>query len=216
MSGEGRQEGRPEVRRGRGRPRGGGAARTRQTRQDIVDAARRQFATHGFRGASVRSIARDAGVNPSLINHHFGDKARLLVATMALPFDPVDRIETALDGPLEDLGARLVRTLCESWDPHRDVFTAAVRSALGGAAGTAATTSPPLLNFAEDVVTGRIAARLDGPDAAMRASSVASQLIGLGLMRYVVRAAPLAEADVDAVVAVHAPALQATISPLSG
>lgn len=202
-------------RRRRGRPRGGSAARTEQTRQAIVVAARRQFAEHGFRGASVRSIAGDAGVDPSLISHHFGDKSRLLVATMALPFDPVERIESALDGPLEGLGARLVRTFCESWDPHRDVFTTAVRSALSGAGSTAGPANSPLLNFAENVVTRRIAARLDGPDADLRASSVASQIIGLGLMRYVVRAAPLAEADVDAVVAVHAPAIQAAIAPMN-
>lgn len=191
--------------RGRGRPRGGDAAQTRQT---IIDVARAQFAERGFRGASVRSIAGAAGVDPSLINHHFGDKAQLLVATMELPFNPLERIAGILDGPLEGLGARLIQTFCGSWDPHRDVFTTAVRSTFDGSLENA-----PMLSLAQNIVTGRIAERLDGKDAHLRASLVISQLVGLAMLRYIARVEPLASTDVDDVVATYAPALQANITP---
>lgn len=204
MSAERSGQGRSQS-RGRGRPRGGDPARTRQT---IIDVARSQFADRGFRGTSVRSIAGAAGVDPSLINHHFGDKANLLVATMTLPFNPLEKITGVLDGPLDGLGARLVRTFCESWDPHRDVFTAAVRSTFDGRLENA-----PLLNFAQVVVTERFTARLEGPDGQLRASLIASQLTGLALMRYVARIEPLASTCVDDVVAAYAPALQANITP---
>jgi AcrR family transcriptional regulator len=46
-------------------------------RARIRDAAMREFAAHGFRGASIRGIAKVAGVSPGLIQHHFGTKEGL-------------------------------------------------------------------------------------------------------------------------------------------
>ena len=40
------------------------------TREAILDAARKQFAAHGYGGATIRRIAADAGVDPALV-HHF-------------------------------------------------------------------------------------------------------------------------------------------------
>jgi AcrR family transcriptional regulator len=45
----------------------------------IRDAAIRRFASTGL-GASVRSIAQDAGVSPGLVLHHFGSRAGLRTA----------------------------------------------------------------------------------------------------------------------------------------
>nr|WP_318842811.1 TetR family transcriptional regulator [Myceligenerans sp. TRM 65318] len=45
-------------------------------RARIRDAAVLRFATDGF-GASVRAIAKDAGVSPGLVMHHFGSKDAL-------------------------------------------------------------------------------------------------------------------------------------------
>jgi AcrR family transcriptional regulator len=45
-----------------------------ETRTRILKAALCQFAEHGFRGASVRGIARAANVSPGLVQHHFGTK----------------------------------------------------------------------------------------------------------------------------------------------
>jgi len=44
--------------------------------------ARRTFAKRGFDASSVREIARDAGVDPALIAHHFGSKEALWVAVV--------------------------------------------------------------------------------------------------------------------------------------
>ena len=44
----------------------------------ILLAAADHFGRFGFRGASLRDIARDAGVSLTLLNHHFGAKASLL------------------------------------------------------------------------------------------------------------------------------------------
>ena len=58
------------------------------TRAEIVDAARAAFTERGYDGASLRSIARDAGVDPSLVHHYFDGKAALFVAALDLPADP--------------------------------------------------------------------------------------------------------------------------------
>ena len=60
----------------------------RDTRAEIVDAARAAFAERGYDGASLRGIARDAGVDPSLVHHYFDGKAALFVAALDLPADP--------------------------------------------------------------------------------------------------------------------------------
>jgi TetR/AcrR family transcriptional regulator len=47
------------------------------TRAAILDAAERLFCQSGFAGTSLRDIALQAGVNQSLIHHHFGNKQQL-------------------------------------------------------------------------------------------------------------------------------------------
>jgi AcrR family transcriptional regulator len=53
-----------------------------QRKNAILLAANHHFAHHGFRGASLRDIARDAGVSLTLLNHHFGSKFQLLSAVI--------------------------------------------------------------------------------------------------------------------------------------
>lgn len=43
-------------------------------RARIRDAALRQFAENGFHGTSIRSVAKEAGVSPALVQRHFDTK----------------------------------------------------------------------------------------------------------------------------------------------
>jgi AcrR family transcriptional regulator len=189
-----------ETRRGRGRPRSGAAA---DTRQAILDAARAQFAAKGFQGTSMRAIAKDAGVDASLISHYFGDKAQLLVATMQLPVNPIDKISGVLEGGPDGLAARLLRTFLESWDPHHDVFSTLVRTTLGSGDAQA-----PMLQLARNVLITSLREVIVGDDAELRATLIAGQLIGMATARYVIKLGPLADASVDDVVRLYAPSLQ--------
>lgn len=187
-------------RRSRGRPRTGNS---HDTRSAILDAARSQFAAKGFRGASLRAIATDAGVDVSLISHYFGDKSRLLVATMELPVNPVEKIRSVVDGGVDGLAERLLRTFLESWDPHREVFSALIRTAMGADAEHA-----PVLQLARNVLVVTLLDVLEGDERELRATLIAGQLIGMATMRYVVCLEPLADAPVDDVVRAYAPAMQ--------
>ncbi|MEY2626910.1 MAG: hypothetical protein RJB08_669 [Actinomycetota bacterium] len=57
-----------------GRPRAEDAA---DVRGKLKDAARKNFGAYGFEGASVAKIAKDAGVAPTALYHHFGTKEAL-------------------------------------------------------------------------------------------------------------------------------------------
>lgn len=74
-------------------------------RLDLIEATARVLAAHGAAGASVRTIAAEAGVSPGLVTHHFGGVARLVEAT----YDHVAaQVETALEQAVAGAGG----------DPH--------------------------------------------------------------------------------------------------
>jgi AcrR family transcriptional regulator len=61
-----------------GAPPAGSAAAGAETREKLVAAAERLFATRGYTNVSVRAIATAAGVNWSLVGYHFRGKEGLL------------------------------------------------------------------------------------------------------------------------------------------
>ena len=191
------------TKRTRGRPPAGDAA---DRRTAILDAARAQFAAQGFGCTSMREIALDAGVDVSLISHYFGDKAGLLVATMELPINPIEKIASVIEDGPDGMGERLLRTFLSSWDPHRDVFSSMYRTTLGTGDSQA-----PMLQLARNILITSLLEVLEGDDRDLRASLIASELIGLATMRYVVRLPALAEAPIDDVVRLYAPGMQTLI-----
>jgi AcrR family transcriptional regulator len=175
------------------------------TREAILEAARASFADRGYSGTSVRAVAARAGVDPALVHHYFGTKDGLFAAAMELPFDPARVVPGLLEPGLDGLGERLVRFFLAVWDApaSRARIQGILRSALTEDAAAAL-----LREFVTSQVLGRVAAAVDAPDAQLRATFAGTQLVGLGLLRYIVRVEPLASADPDTVVAVVAPTLQ--------
>lgn len=185
--------------RGRGRPSAG-----TDTRPAILDAARAQFAAQGFDHASIRSIARAADVDPALVHHHFGTKEQLFIAAMQLPVDPGEIVRMLLDGDPELLGERIVRTFLTVWDSAGgDALAGLVRSAVSHE-----TSTRMLQEFVAHQILGPVARQLGQRDAKMRATLAASQLLGLGLARYILRLEPLASASPHRVIAAVAPSVQ--------
>ena len=189
----------PAARRGPGRPADGG-----DRRQAILDAARQQFAEKGFAAASVRAIARQADVDPALVHHYFGSKEQVFVAAMELPFDPAERLPQVLAGDPDQQGERLVRLFLGVWgDPaFRTPMLGLVRSAFTSEQG-----ATMLREFVGSALLGRIVAAGDSPDP-LRVQAAAAQLVGLVLLRHVVRLEPLASADDETLVALVAPTVQ--------
>ncbi|HEX2418275.1 MAG TPA: helix-turn-helix domain-containing protein, partial [Micromonosporaceae bacterium] len=68
------------------------------TRQMILAAARDVFAEWGYDRASIRGIAAQAGVDPALVHHYFGNKDSLFQAAIQSPIDPGELLTEALTG----------------------------------------------------------------------------------------------------------------------
>jgi AcrR family transcriptional regulator len=173
-----------------------------RAREAILGAARRQFAEQGYEGATVRGIARDAGVDPALVSYYFGSKAGLFVESLRLPVNPARAIEAVLAEGTDDLGERLATRFLDVWDDP--VSGEPIISVLRSAASR-----PELLReFVERQIVPRLASALEGPDAELRASAFASQMLGLAMARYVLRVEPLASAEPGRLVALIGPTLQ--------
>jgi AcrR family transcriptional regulator len=104
-----------------GRPaRTGRRAGDSGTREAILESARVQFAERGYDGATIRAIARAAGVDAALVHHFYGTKERLFAAAMELPVVPSEVITAALAetsrAPDESAGEHLVRSALALWD----------------------------------------------------------------------------------------------------
>lgn len=189
------------ARPGRTGRRPGGA----DTRGDVLAAARGEFAARGYAGATIRGIAAAAGVDPALVHHYFGTKRDLFVAAVELPFDPAEIVTAGLGGDPARAGERIVRALLAIWgsDPGQATMQSLLRSAL-----TDDSVLRMVREFMVETVLARIAAELAPDRHGLRAGLLASQVIGLAMVRYVARIEPLASADPDAVVAAVAPTLQ--------
>ncbi len=186
-------------------PRRGRRVAGGDTRATILDAARKLFAETGYSATTLRAIGREAGVDPALILHHFGSKEALFGRAMQFPIDP-SAIAALIENPdREGLGVRLTMYFLDLWEREttRASLLTMLRSAL-----THDAAAEMLRGFITEALVGRVAATLAAPDAELRATLVGSQLVGLALVRYLVRVEPLASADAETVAAWIAPTLQ--------
>jgi AcrR family transcriptional regulator len=175
------------------------------TRQAILDAARRQFATHGYDGATIRGIAADAGVDPALVHHFHGTKEKLFVTALRFPVVPSEVLPNVLASPPDQVGHAAVRTILELWESPE---TKAQAVALLRSAVTNERAAEMLRQFVTSAILGSIAMVAQREDAAFRASLVASQIVGLGIARYVIGLEPLVSASTEELVAAIGPTLQ--------
>jgi AcrR family transcriptional regulator len=180
------------------------------TKEAILAAARDAFAEKGFDGASIRYIATSAGVDPALVHHYFGTKDQLFLAAMQIPIDPGKIIPQLAAAGIDGLGERLIRTFLGIWDsPVGAAGVALLRSAVRNELA-----AKLLREFITTQVMRRVLSHLDLDPAEVptRASLIGSQILGLAMMRYVIKLEPLAGAAPDAVAAAIGPTIQRYLS----
>jgi AcrR family transcriptional regulator len=177
------------------------------TREAILAAARRHFAERGYDGTTMRGVAAVAGVEGALGHYYFGSKRELFAAALELPVNPADAVVALLEEGTERLGERLLRLLLTVWDSPES--GAPLRALLRSVDSQ----QELLRGFVEREIVGRLAEVIDGPDAALRASAAATQIVGLLFVRYVARVEPVASAGHDELVRLIAPSLQRYFEP---
>ncbi|MEV7074963.1 TetR family transcriptional regulator [Streptomyces sp. NPDC093990] len=191
--------------RKRGRPRrteSDGAG----TRDRILLAAREEFSERGYEKTSVRGIAKAAGVDSALVHHYFGTKEQVFEAAVEVAAAPaLSAPDAVAEGPVEDVGERLTRFIFGVWEnpATRMPLLAIVRSAV-----TNETAATVFRRLVASQLLRRIADQLDLPDAELRAELAAAQLVGTAMLRYVIKAEPLASTDIEQIIARVAPVVQ--------
>jgi AcrR family transcriptional regulator len=176
------------------------------TRGVILKAARQAFAARGFAGASVRAIAADAGVDPSLVHHYFANKQQLFLATVELPLELPQLVTQVAAGGTAGLGERLVRTILRVWDSElQPGLVAAVRTALLDPA-----LARPVREFLSLEVLGRVLSgvHLSPAEAERRSGLIASQIVGLLVGRYLLEFPALTQRSAESLVAEIGPTVQ--------
>ncbi len=182
-------------------PRRGGS----DTRAAILAAARAEFATRGYDGATIREIAGTAAVDPALVHHYFGTKSGLFAAALEFPFDPDVLLAHVLAGGVDGAGERLLRAVFAAWDnaSSRAPMLAVIRTATTSEAGAAM-----LREFLDRNILQRISSEVSPDRASLRAALVASQMAGLLMARYVISLPALASAPAEEIIAAVAPNVQ--------
>ncbi|MGW8353136.1 TetR/AcrR family transcriptional regulator [Streptomyces wedmorensis] len=173
--------------------------RSDATRAAILEAARERFAADGYERATIRSIARDAGIDPSMVMRYYGNKEGLFAAASEIE---LDLPELGLL-PARHIGAVLVTHFLERWE-RDDVLTGMLRVGVTNEAGAERMQAV----FARQLGPVTRGVCPDPDQAPRRAALVASQILGMALARYVLRLPPAVEMSTDEIVAWLGPTVQ--------
>ena len=153
----------------------------------------------------MRAIAAAAGVDSALLHHYFGTKEQLFTASISMPIDAMEVIGPLRETPVEELGYKLPSLLLPLWDSEAGKgFIATLRSMLAG----------PDVNlfrsFLQEIIAVEVGSRVDNPPGTgiIRVQFVASQLIGVAMVRYILQLQPFTSLPVEQIANTIAPNLQ--------
>ena len=174
------------------------------TRAGILVAARELFAGQGYRGTTIRAVATAAGVDAALVHHYFGSKDDLFVAALELPVDPRAVLAPAIAAGPDGAGERMLRVFLSVWDdPEARLPLLGLVRGMFDPSGRRLLREGFLVAVLEPV---GVALGIDEPERRM--PLLATQVLGLIVVRYVLEVEPVASMDADELVALYAPGLQ--------
>lgn len=168
-----------------------------QTKAVILAAARERFAESGFEGATIRGIAADANIDPSMVMRYFGNKNQLFAA--AAEFDL--KFPDFSDVDIDQLGSRMVAHFLERWEGD-EALIVLLRSS---------TTNAEAAQRMREIFVAQLLpaiAAVTPADAPRRAGLVGTQILGLALCRYVLKLSPVVAMSREDVVAALGPTIQ--------
>ncbi|WP_158749957.1 TetR/AcrR family transcriptional regulator [Acidobacterium sp. S8] len=185
-------------------PRNSGATKAR-----ILEAAREAFATLGYERATVRTIAEMADIHPSMIMRYYTSKETLFAASSQFSLQLPDFAKA--DRP--NAGELIVHTFLDRWENR-------------GAAGDLpallrlSVTHPDGREKLITVYTQQVKPALDRlippKQRARVAILIATQLVGLAFLRYVLQLPAAVELTEEEIVKSIGNAIQSYIDAASG
>lgn len=172
-----------------------------ETKAIILAAARERFAADGYERATIRAIAADARIDPSMVMRYYGSKEKLFAAAAHFDLDLPDLAAA----PRAEVGRRLVAHFLDRWEDDEGLMVL-LRSGV---------TNPDAAERMREIfgaqllpMVRRFTADADADEAGRRAGLAASQVLGLALCRYLLAFAPVAAMSRDELVDHVGPTLQ--------
>ncbi|GAA5122369.1 TetR family transcriptional regulator [Alloalcanivorax gelatiniphagus] len=182
-----------------GRP----AGRGRDTKADIVLAARTEFARNGFADTTLRAVAQRANVDTALLYHYFQNKRALFESAAAMPVAAREVVNEALSLARDERGESLARQYLQLWEDRvtGEQMRMLARTAISG---TGAFERHSLAQLGL-VPPGRVRV---SPEPEARVNLALAHLFGVAVSRYLLQSAQTVEIDLDVLVRHVAPVLQ--------
>jgi AcrR family transcriptional regulator len=176
--------------------------RSARTRAAILDAARQRFAEHGYERTTIRAVAADAAIDPSMVMRYFGNKAQLFDAALAVDLRLPDVSALSRD----ELPSALVRHFLDRWEgePSDDALLLLLRSGV---------TNDHAAERLRAIFAAQVAPVLSRLVDPSRVGLLSAQLLGLALARYLLRIPTVVGLTRDDVVSLYSPAIAALLAP---
>lgn len=168
------------------------------TKAAILAAARERFATAGFQAATIRGIAADAGIDPSMVMRYFGNKDQLFAA--AAEFDLRLPDVTVLEPA--HVGRALVSHFLERWEGD-EALVILLRSS-----ATNAEAAQRMQRIFSSQLQPQVALLVPPHESLRRSGLIATQILGLALCRFVLELPPVVAMSRDEIVDWLAPTIQ--------
>jgi len=168
-----------------------------ETKAVILAAARERFAESGYEAATIRAIAADANIDPSMVMRYFGNKEQLFAA--AAEFDL--RFPDLSDVPRADVGTTMAAHFLARWEGD-EALVILLRSS---------TTNAEAAQRMMGIFAGQlmpVIAKLVPDDAPRRAGLIATQVLGMALCRFVLRLPPVVAMSREELIEWLGPTLQ--------
>jgi AcrR family transcriptional regulator len=174
--------------------------RSDATRTAILTAARERFASEGYERTTIRAIAKDARIDPSMVMRYYGSKEGLFDAVLDVDLRMPDF------GRLShhEVGEALASHFLSVWEENHDALTAMLRVGVTNASGAERIQTI----FRDQILPVAQQAYPDPEQAPARAALVVSQVLGMALARYVLKFPPAAALTREEIIAWLAPTLQ--------
>lgn len=176
---------------------------SRRTREAILEAARQRFAAEGFERTTIRAVADDAHIDPSMVMRYYGSKEGLFAA--AVDFDLA--LPDLSQVPTHQLGAAAVNHFLTRWEGEQAGDPLPVLLATAATSEAAAHQMQRIFQAQLEPVVAA-ATPGDPSTSATRAGLIATQLLGLALCRYVLRLSPVVDLNREALLHWLAPVIQ--------
>ena len=153
--------------------------KSERTRTRIIEAARERFRKEGFERTTIRKVAGDAKIDPSMVMRYFESKRGLFDAAMTVEL----RIPDLTRHPRDRLGEALVSHFLNRWEESNDD---SLQLLLRSTASNEAAAERARAIFRDQIMpmVSRLRGEADSRDVA---ALIGTQMIGLAYTRYILK-----------------------------